>query len=84
MAQKVFLGLLLSLVTAHSACAQTAASLTPLQPGKPAGIHDAQLLSNSTIFVGSLIIIAGVGLYLASKPYNIPGQQTTSTSGTSP
>ena len=84
MTWKTVLGLLLGLVTAQSACAQTTASLTPLAPGKPAGVHDAQLLSTTTIFVGSLIIIAGVSLYLASKPYTIPGQPTSSTPSTSP
>jgi hypothetical protein len=78
------LGLVLGVVTAQLAYAQTAANLTPLPPGKPAGIRDAQLFSNSTIFVGSLIIIAGVGLYLSSKSYTIPGQQASSAPSTSP
>jgi hypothetical protein len=46
----------------------------PLSPGKPAGIHDAQLGTNGLIFVAVAAGVIVVGLYLASGTYTIPAQ----------
>jgi len=75
---------LFSLLAARSALAQTGDSQGPLSPGKPAGVHGAQMVSNGTVFVAALAVILVAGVYLASKPYQIPGQSTASTASTSP
>ena len=46
----------------------------PLSPGKPAGVHHAQIIdTNGTIAVGALVVIAVAGFALASHPYQLPG-----------
>lgn len=46
----------------------------PLPPGKPAGVHRAQITDvNGAIAVGALVLIAVAGYALSSHPYQLPG-----------
>jgi hypothetical protein len=53
-----------------------------LVPGRPAGVHQAQLTNPDTMmFIGLGVLVIGAGVYLASGSYKIPGQSSaTSTS----
>ena len=62
--------------------AWTAAGLTaqaeplpgPLAPGKPAGVHQAQLSNPNTMaFIGLGLLVIGAGIYMAKGTYKIPG-----------
>jgi len=54
----------------------------PLAPGGPAGARNAQLSNNETLFIGAAVLVIGLGLYLASGNYNIPGSAGASGGGT--
>ena len=73
-----------NLLAAQPVFAQAAVDKPLLSPGKPAGIHSAQSVSNDAIFVGILIVAVVAGIYVASQPYRIPGQSAVSASSTSP
>jgi hypothetical protein len=73
-----------NLLAAQPAFAQTEANQPPLPPGKPAGVHGAQLAPNNAIFVGALVIVLVAGVYAASRSYVVPGQSAVSASGTGP
>ena len=51
-------------------------SESPLPPGKPAGAKAAQIDSNSIIFISAGILIAVVGFYISTKPYQLAGQSS--------
>jgi hypothetical protein len=53
-----------------------------LLPGKPAGVHKAQI-SNDTIFIGTGLAILAVGVAMALGTYNIPGSASSTASTTS-
>lgn len=56
--------------TAHAAPGDQ----NPLQPGKPAGMQQAQLSTpNTMMFVGLGVLVIGAGFYMASGNYKIPG-----------
>ncbi len=69
MAQRKTIALLLTVLLATPAWAQS----SPLPPGRPAGAGPAQFDDNATIFVGVGVLVVGVGVYLASGTYKIPG-----------
>jgi hypothetical protein len=49
----------------------------PLTPGKPAGVHRAQVTgTNGAIAVGALVLIAVVGYAISTPAYHIPGAPT--------
>jgi hypothetical protein len=75
--------LLLLLVLPQSSWAQASVNTGPLPPGKPAGIHQAQMRYSGAIFIGALVMITAVGFLVSTRPYVVPGQSSNSTSGTS-
>ena len=84
MSRKITCLLFCNLLAAQPVLAQGATNQPLLAPGKPAGIHGAQLGSNDAVFVGILIVALVAGIYAASQPYKIPGQSAVSASGTGP
>jgi hypothetical protein len=60
------------------ALAQAPAPAEPLSPGKPAGLRDAALTSESLYFVIGLAAMAGVAVVLATS--NAPSASSTGTS----
>jgi hypothetical protein len=52
---------------------------SPLPPGKPAGVKQAQHAASGAIAVGALALIAIAGYVVSTHPYNLPGA-TASTS----
>jgi hypothetical protein len=82
MFRKLCAALLLILALPQSSWAQ--ASAGPLQPGKPAGVRQAQEARyNGAIFAGALVVIAAVGFLVSTRHYVIPGQSANSASSTS-
>jgi hypothetical protein len=54
-----------------------------LHPGKPAGVHRAQITDTyGAIAVGALLLIAVAGYAISTHPYKIPG--TTASTSTQP
>ncbi len=53
--------------------------MSPLPPGKPAGVQQAQHATYGVIAVGALALIAIAGYAVSTHPYNLPGA-TASTS----
>ncbi len=84
--------LVTALTLALSAPAALASTAAPLDPGKPAGVHQAQLLDGSNgilVVAGAALVGIGIGLATASDNASQPtttGSTTTSTSttGTAP
>ena len=61
------------MLSVSSALAQTPL----LPPGKPAGVHDAQVRHYyGAIAVGALALIAIGGYAISAAPYHIPGTAT--------
>ena len=70
---------LASLIASQPALAQTPAPSASLPPGKAAGVHQAQMAVQDTIFIAiGLAVIAG-GLYLAKTTYNTPSPAPSGT-----
>ncbi len=69
--QKATIAVLLAALLAGTASADPSAGL--LAPSKPAGVKQAQLRNNETVFIGAISLVIGVGLYLASGHYNLGG-----------
>ena len=67
-----------------------AGTAVPLDPGKPAGVHQAQLLDGGNgmlVVAGAALVGIGIGLATASGDASQPtttGPTSTSTTGTSP
>jgi hypothetical protein len=57
------------------------AATGPLEAGKPAGVHQAQIETGGLLLVGGILVVAGVIAVIAS---NTQGNGTTSTASTSP
>jgi len=78
-----------ALTLALSAPAALAGTAVPLDPGKPAGVHQAQLLDGGNgmlVVAGAALVGVGIGLATASDSASQPTTTgpTTSTTGTSP
>jgi hypothetical protein len=82
--------LVTALTLALSAPAALAGTAAPLDPGKPAGVHQAQLLDGGNgmlVVAGAALVGIGIGLATASDNASQPtttGPTSTSTTGTSP
>lgn len=50
-----------------------------LSPGKPAGVHDAQMIGNGLIFVVAAAGVLVLGLYLSSGTYKGPSMAAATT-----
>jgi hypothetical protein len=74
-----FVILTMLVFASRPALAQTASTQGALSPGRPAGVHDAQLAPDSVLFVGIGVAVLGLGLYLASGMYKGPSQSATGT-----
>jgi hypothetical protein len=79
MIQKATIAALLAALLALPASAASPAG--PLAPGQPAGTKNAQLSNKEAMFIGAALLVIGVGLYLASGSYNIPGSGRSSSGG---
>lgn len=77
--QKATIAVLLAVLLAGPASA--APPTGPLAPGGPAGARNAQLRNNETLFIGAAVLVIGVGLYLASGSYKIPGASSGGSGG---
>jgi hypothetical protein len=83
MPRKFIAALLLVLVLPQSTLAQNAGNTGPLTPGKPAGIHQAQMAYSGAIFIGALVLIGAVGFLVSTRRYVVPGSSSNSASSTS-
>jgi len=77
--QKATIAVLLAALLAGPASA--APPTGPLAPGAPAGAKNAQLSNNETLFIGAAVLVIGLGLYLASGNYKLPGSGGSSGGG---
>ena len=69
--QKATIAVLMAVLLAVPASAAPPAG--PLPPAGPAGAKAAQLTNNETLFIGAAVLVIGLGLYLASGNYKLPG-----------
>jgi hypothetical protein len=74
---------LASTLAFSSAFAAQTDSSTPLAPGNPAGVKQAQLAGNGLLFVFGLAVVAG-GLALVVSNGSSGGNITTTTTSTAP
>jgi hypothetical protein len=73
-----------ALVAASTVSVAMADSQAPLAPGKPAGIHEANLRGNGwVVIVGLGAVIAATAIILSSGDKNHPTTPTTTATGTS-
>lgn len=62
---------------ASSIAPAASAEQGPLEPGKPAGVQQAQLSNpNAMLFVGLGVLVIGAGIYMASGHYQAPGTRS--------
>jgi hypothetical protein len=83
--QKPTIAVLLAVLLTVPALAAPAASgdspWGPLPPGGPAGARNAQISNNETLFIGAAVLVIGIGLYLASGNYKLPGGSSGGSGG---
>ncbi len=75
---------LLSIALTTSLAGSAAFAETPLAPGKPAGIHKAQL-ENGTIIIlaGAAVVAAGIAIAVSNDSNNTTPATTVATTTTS-
>ena len=82
------IAILLAMTISTTAFAQTASEPTALSPGKPAGVHQAQMAMFGTntllIVAGVAAVAAGIAIAASSHKKAAAAGTTTTTTGTAP